>query len=124
MKEATKLINIYCSPFLTLPSDWEVMSIPKYIDLPFLIEWLKSPQDSHFVIIPSHINDKSMRAFQSFLKTIPVTATLLVIPEPLSRLVDLIEVTSLELEHSIWKFPSSVLTPEEIIHQFKMKRGI
>ena len=119
MKKTVNTIKIYCSAFVSLPSDWDSLSLPKYGDLPFELDWQKNCDSAEIVIIPSHLTHKSLGLFKSFLKTVPKTATLVVYPEPLAQLVELVDVTTMQLEHSHWMFPSSVLVPEEIIHQFK-----
>jgi hypothetical protein len=124
MKETKTKIKIYCSPFLSLNSDWAVLSIPKYANLSFELEWQKTGESADVIIVPSHINTKAHKIFKSFLKSVSSSATLLVYPEPLSGLTDLFDVTSMQLEHSLWMFPSSVLTPEEIIHEFSIQRGV
>jgi hypothetical protein len=123
MKENKTKIKIHCSPFLTLNSDWAALNLPKYTNLSFELEWTQTGVNAQVIVIPSHINQKSIQSFKSFLKAISPSATLLVYPEPIAGLAHLIDVTTMQLEHSLWMFPSSVLTPEEIIHEFEMKRG-
>ncbi len=122
MKEVKNKIDIYRSPFISLPGDWDVLSIPKYLNLNFQISWVQLPNNAQVVIIPSHISKKVETSFHQLLKLIPSSATLLIIPEPLQRIADLIDITKMQLEHSMWIFPSSVLTPEEIIQQFTERK--
>lgn len=124
MKETATTIKIYCSPFLTIPSDWEVLSLSKYTNLPFKLEWMKTADNAEVVMIPSHINQKSQEAFKKLLGAIPRSATLLIHPEAISRVTELVDVTKMQLEHALWPFPSGVLTPEEIIYQIKLKKAV
>lgn len=119
MKKTVNKIKIHCSAFVSLSSDWDSLSLPKYGDLPFELDWQQSSESADFIIIPSHLTHKSLSLFKNFLKSIPKTATLIVYPEPLAKLLDLVSVTTMQLEHSLWVFPSSALVPEEIIHQIK-----
>ena len=121
MKETTRQVRIYRSPFVILSPDWDQLTIGKYGDYPLEIVWEKKLEAAEIIIIPSHIHPKSMEVFNSFLKSIPDQTQLLIYPEVLSKVTDLVDVTAQQLLHRLWIFPSSVLLPEEIIHEINKK---
>ncbi|GEM_PF-3754631 len=123
MTEKKLIIKIYCSAFVSLSGDWDALNLSKYGHSGLELIWVKNLNEAEVVIVPSHVNKKSVKAFQTYLKEIPSSATLLIYPNPVSSLANLEDITQGQLEHPLWPFPSSVLLPEEIINEMKKKMG-